>query len=699
MASTQPGRCLTLLLSLVGDSFYRSIASCLPVNARDAIHIRIYVVLTLLGLVPLVLLGRIAFIHVTEGDELRAQGQQQARSEQTIPAMRGAILDRNGHALAINTAEYDLALDPTINGFADKAERFYEALADVTGDSASRYRRRVRNRSSSQYVLLVRGLDEEQRSSVETWDVPGLIITPRFARTYSHGTTAAHLLGHVGSDGQGLAGLEMQYDDHLQGTPGSRAVQRDRRGRIKALVGGREVPPEQGQSLVLTVDRMRQVALEDELQRGVDAQNAAWGTAIAMDPNTGAILAMANTPTYNPNRASAYSERQRRNRAITDRFEPGSTFKFVTAAAALERDYVSLSDTIDTGDGWAVYSGYTMRDVSAYGAIPFREVLVKSSNVGTAKVAQRIDPGILYQYARNFGFTQPTWIDLPGEATGVVRRPSAWSRTTRTSMSIGYEVAVTPIQLLTAYSAVANGGTLLQPYLVAERRNYRGETLWTAQPDTVRRVITRETARQLTGALQQVVEEGTATAASLEALPVAGKTGTALATENGSYVRSQTRASFVGWFPADDPAVALLVLVGSPRNGMYGGDVAAPIFNRIAERWLTTLPDVSTRMMRAARLPDDSTDAALDAGSSSPPSAASLEEASPAGAAPPVAAATLQVDDPTVLPDFRGVSTRQALHWLDAHGVEATLRGRGTVVRQSIAPGTALPDALTLISE
>lgn len=652
-------------------------------NARDAIHIRMYVVLVLLSLIPLFIVGRIGFIHLAEGEELRAQGRQQARSEQVIPAMRGAILDRNGHALAINTAEYDLALDPTVDGFAEQADSFYDALAAVTGGQADRYRNRVRTRSSSQYVMLVRGLDEAQKTTVENWSVPGLILTPKFARTYSHGSVAAHILGHVGNEGQGLAGLELQYNEYLTGTPGSRAVQRDRRGRIKALVGGREVPPEQGESLVLTIDRMRQVALEDELQRGVEAQGAAWGTAIAMDPNTGAILAMANVPTYNPNRAAAYSESERRNRAITDRFEPGSTFKFVTAAAALENDYVSLDDTVDTGDGWAVFAGYTMRDISAYGSIPFREVLAKSSNVGTAKVANRIDPGILYQYARNFGFTQPTWIDLPGETSGVVRRPSSWSRTTRTSMSIGYGIAVTPIQLLTAYSAVANGGTLLAPYLVAERRTFKGETRWTAAPDTVRQVIEPETAAQLTEALQKVVEDGTATAARIETLPIAGKTGTALAAQGGEYTRNQTRASFVGSFPADDPEVALLVLVGAPRNGMYGGDVAAPIFNRIARRWLTTLPGVSERLMQAAEIAPDSTT------SDSTRTAPDL----------PVTTAALGQDDASVLPDFRGVSTRQAVHWLDARGIDVTLRGTGTVVRQSVAHGGPLPDALTLTSE
>lgn len=641
-----------------------------------------YIVLVLLGLIPLLVAARIGLIHLIEGDELRARGEQQAHSEQVIPAMRGAILDRQGNALAINTATYDIALDPTVDGFAGVAERFYEALASVTDRSATYYRNRVRSRTSPQYVLLRRGLDESQRSVIEEWSVPGLIMTPRFARTYNHGTSAAHILGHIGSDGEGLAGLELQYNEYLTGTPGRRAVQRDRRGQIKALVGGREVAPQQGQSLVLTIDRMWQVALEDELARGVREQGAAWGTAIAMDPRTGAIRAMANVPTYNPNRASAFSDAQRRNRAITDRFEPGSTFKFVTAAAALEQGHVTLQDTIDTGDGWAVYSGYTMRDISAYGAIPFREVLAKSSNVGTAEVASRIQPGTLYQYARNFGFSQPTWIDLPGEVSGVLRRPSEWSRTTPTSMSIGYEVAVTPIQLLSAYSALSNGGVLVKPHVVAERRDYRGNTLWEAEPDTIRRVVEPETAALLTEALQDVVEEGTATAARIETVPIAGKTGTALAAQGGQYTRNQTRASFVGSFPADDPEVTLLVLIGAPQQGMYGGDVAAPIFNRIMRRWLTTLPGTSARLMQAATLPEDTT--------ATPPSVQSVQSVQPA---------TLSVDDPATMPDFRGIGMRTALHWLEAQGVDVTLRGTGVVARQSIEPGGALPEAVTLISE
>ncbi len=648
-------------------------------NARDSIRIRMYIALLALAVVPLLVMARIGGIHLYEADELRERGLQQAHSEQTIPAMRGSILDRNGRALAINTAEYDLALDPTIEGFAEQASQFYNDLSEITGTAASRYRQRVEDRASPQYVMITRGLSEQQRTTIEQWDVPGLILTPRFARTYSHGTLGAHILGHISSDGQGLAGLELQYDEALTGTPGSRAVQRDRHGRIKALVGGKVVEPVHGENLVLTVDVVRQAALEDELQRGVDAHNAAWGTAVAMDPHTGEVLAMANVPTYDPNRAAAFGEADRRNRAITDRFEPGSTFKFVAAAAALEQGYISLSDTIDTGQGSVTYYGHTMRDVSAYGAIPFREVLSKSSNVGTAHVADMIDEGALYQYARNFGFNQPTWIDLPGEVSGVLRRPSEWSRTTRTSMSIGYEVAVTPIQLLTAYSAVANGGYLVAPHIVRERRDFTGATQWAARPDTIRKVLQEETTHMLTEAFEEVVQDGTATRAQIDGLPIAGKTGTALGTRDGQYTRDQARASFVGSFPADDPQVALLVIIGSPQQSMYGGEVAAPIFNRIARRWLTTLPDVSRRLAGTVEMPSDTLDMPDDP-----------------GAAQSIA---LEASDTSVLPDFRGTDTRSAMQWLEAQGVSVSIEGRGTVVSQSHEPGSDLPDTITLTSE
>jgi cell division protein FtsI (penicillin-binding protein 3) len=640
---------------------------------KDQILARMYMVLTLLGLVPLAVAAQMGRIVVTKTDALRDQVQEQARSTLKIPAMRGAILDRDGRSLAINTARYDLALDPTVEGFRTQAESFFDKLASLTGTSAARYRRQVETRHSPQYVKLREGLPPRQYGRIQQWDVPGVMLTPEFGRRYNYGPTAAHVIGHVGSDGHGLAGLELAYDDTLTGTPGRRIVRRDRSGRIEAYVGGTVVQPKRGDDLVLTIDLVRQAALENELRRGVRETGADWGTAVAMNPNTGAVLAMANVPTYNPNRPAAAPDAARRNRAITDRFEPGSTFKLVGAVAAIEQGIIGLDDSVETGEGWAVFHGYTMKDVHAYGTIPFADVVAKSSNVGMAKTVDRLDAGTFYQYARNLGFSHPTWIDLPGEVSGVLKRPPKWSATTQTSMAIGYEVSVTPLQLLTAYSALANGGLIKKPYVVAERQDVTGTTLWQNEPETIRRAFEEATADTLRSAFERVVERGTGTSAQIDGLRVAGKTGTALQISNGKYTAGKTRASFVGFFPADDPKVALLVVLGNPEAGVYGGDVAAPVFRRVARRWAGTFPEVVDRMTRDAP---------------SAPDGALVESRS--------SAETLPAGPPGSMPDLTGLSTHQAVAWLQRHGVQSRLRGQGTIVRQRPEPGAPLPNYVSL---
>ena len=645
---------------------------------KDQILTRMYMVLTLLGIVPVMIAAQMGWIVITDRAELRDRAKAQAQSTVEIPAMRGSILDSSGRALATNTARYDLAVDPTVKGFQEMSSRFYEGLASVTDHSASHYRTAVEERYSPQFVRLTDGLTERQYEKVESWDVPGVILTPRFARRYVHGRTAAHALGHVGGDGHGLAGLEVKYDDALSGTPGTRVVKRDRSGRIKAFVGGQVKEPEHGKDLVLTIDLVRQAALEDELRRGVRESKAAWGTAVAMDPETGAVLAMANTPTYNPNRPGTVSDAARRNRAITDRYEPGSTFKLVGATAAVDQGTMAMGDSVDTGNGWAVFHGHTMKDVSAYGTISFAEVISKSSNVGMAKtVQQHLDPGTFYQYARNMGFSTPTWIDLPGEQEGVLKTPDEWSQTTLTSMSIGYEVSITPLQLVTAYSALANGGELMKPYVVAEKRGVRGNTLWQNETETIRRVMEEETADTLLPAFEQVVETGTATEAKIKGLRVAGKTGTALHVTNGHYTKKQARASFVGFFPADDPEVTLLVIVGNPQTSIYGGAVAAPIFRRVARRWAGTYPSVVDRMTRERAARTARANLSLDSLRRRP---------------------ALPDDSVTTLPDLTGTSARHALYWLREHGIDARLYGQGVVTKQEPTPGTQLPSRVLLES-
>ncbi|SHK31115.1 cell division protein FtsI (penicillin-binding protein 3) [Rhodothermus profundi] len=683
---------------------------------------RMYVVLVLVALWPLAITGRMFWIYLGEGTVLRAEGQRQVRAVVTIPAMRGEILDRAGRALAVNTVRYDLALDPEVEGFAARASAFFERLARLTGKSAAYFRRRVARRQSPRYVVLWRGLTEAQKTTIERWKVPGVILEPHFTRWYPYGSLAAHVLGFVGADGHGLAGLELQYDRYLQGRPGRRVVQRDRRGVLKPMVGGEVVEPVHGQTLVLTLDLIRQTILEEELARGVAEAGARWGTAIAMDPRTGAVLAMANVPTYDPNQPTAAPEEARRNRAITDRLEPGSTFKLVAAIAALEQGVVALDDTIDTGDGWAVFAGRTIRDVHAYGRISFAEVLVHSSNVGIARVATQLTPGILYQYARNLGFGQPTLIDLPGEVSGTLKRPDQWSGTTLTSMSMGYEVDATPLQILAAYCALANGGLLVRPYVVAERRAVTGEVIWRARPDSIRRAFRRETARRLLPVFERVVNEGTGQAARIEGLPVAGKTGTASKVVKGRYQPGAYRASFVGLFPADDPRVALIVVLDEPRRSIYGGQVAAPVFRRIAERWIGTFPKIAERIAPREALPEHVM-RPLPSVSGQPlavaaarlwaeglevrtigPEAEQVFVATqrPApnalvGPGTTVRLQTVRSDTlPRRMPDLRGLSARQALYWLATYRVAVRVKGHGQVVAQWPRPGTPLPKEVYL---
>lgn len=687
---------------------------------RDQILTRMYVVLTLLCLAPLLVAGQVARIYFAEGRELREQGVQQASSYVDIPAMRGAILDRNGRALAVNTARFDVAVDPTVDGFAQQQSSFFEKLSKLTGHPASSLAERVRRRSSPQYVVLVRGLSEAQKEVLDTWDVPGLILHPRYARRYNYGTTAAHLLGYVGAEARGLAGLELQYNEPLRGQPGRRAVRRDRRGVQKAVVGGAMVEPRHGESLVLTVDLIRQTILEAELARGLAESGARWGAAIAMDPNSGAILALANVPTFDPNRPAAFDAGHRRNRAITDRLEPGSTFKLVTAVAALEEKVMALGDSIDTGDGWMTIHGHTVRDDHALGRISFEEAIVHSSNVAMARVAQQMEAGTFYQYARNLGFGQPTWIDLPGEVSGRLKKPDAWSGTTLTSMSRGYEVDATPLQVLAAYSALANGGLLVQPYVVAERRDVTGRVVWRARQDSIRRAFDRATAAKLKPAFERVVNEGTARLARVEGMAIAGKTGTALKAAGGGYDAGHYRASFVGFFPADDPQVALLVVLDEPRSSIYGGSVAAPIFQRIARRWVATFPLLAARLAPEGELPEEAPQpvpalegqpvrvalARLQAAGlrgvvddAHPEQPVAAQRPAPGTAADPgdrVRLVPAAAPPPSVMPDLRGLSSRQAVYWLAVRGVKVRLQGSGVVAAQAPQPGAALPEQAVL---
>ncbi len=644
---------------------------------------------------------------------MRETGLRQARSQVLLAAKRGIILDAKGRTLVVNTPRYDIAVDPTYPGFDTQRDRFLVKLADLTGTSRRMLQRKIDRRTSAQFVRLVE-LTADQHTEVQRWNVPGVILEERFRRRYNYGSTAAHILGHVDSDGIGKAGLELKYDDFLQGTPGRRTLLRDRRGHRRIDAEGVVVQARDGETLVLTIDLIRQTILEEELLQGVQNARARRGSAVAVNPHTGAILAMANVPTFDPNNPQDAPVYAWRNSAITDRLEPGSSFKLIAATAAIDQGILDMDRIIDTGDGTLNINGRTMRDTEAMGEIPFRDVIAFSSNVGIAKTAQMMLPADLYTYARNYGFGQKTWIDLPGEVSGLLKKTDRWSSTTLTSMAIGYEIDVTPLQLLMAYSALANGGLLLQPYIVAERRDVTGKVLWrathdSARRDSVRRVFNPATAEILKPAFIDVIERGTATSTKVEGLLIAGKTGTARKVVRGHY-GSGYRATFVGFFPADDPLVALVVVLDEPRTSIYGGAVSAPIFRRIAEQWIGTLPNLvlpapepepdtephPAIQVNAERTWVELTRPIQPLPDNGRPRTLLLKDMPRNQKPAQHVRANAHSAAPDSMPDLRGLSARTAYFWLTAHGFSVELQGQGRVIAQSPEPGTPHRPSVTL---
>ncbi len=675
-----------------------------------------YVMLTLLGILPFLVAGQVLRLGLVERAELRERGVTQSSTYIKIPALRGAILDRNGRALAVDIERYDLALDPTADGFASKEITFLERLSRITGKSLSEVRRIVRSRTSPEYVLLSRNIRLSPADIKIAGEIPGLRLESRFARLYNYGQTASHILGHVDADQQGLAGIEKEYDAYLRGVDGRRAARRDMRGERRLIAGGAVTEPHHGESVVLTIDLVRQTILEEELARGVADAGAKWGTAIAMNPFTGEILAMANVPTYDSNRPGAFRSFNRRNHAITDRIEPGSTFKLVAAAASIETGVVAMQDSIDTDPGWIVRYGKTVRDTHPHGTITFSDVIALSSNVGFALVTENLDPGAFYQYARNLGFGQITGIDLPGEVGGRLKKPSAWSGTTLSAMSRGYEIEATPLQLLSAYSALANGGLLVRPHIVLERRDVMDRTTWRAPQDSIRRAFSRETAELLLPAFEDVVNSGTAENAGVECLRIAGKTGTAKKTRDGRYQDGAYRATFVGFYPVERPVVAMIVIMDEPKSSIYGGSVSAPVFQRTTERWMGTLPAPALQFEPADQekpdfpvsIPDvtglPASVAArrlqrLGLTASTPkdqPKDAPIASHTPA--AGPwdgerlrviLAVTTESESEEGIMPDLTGLGVREAIFWLRSKGINVKIEGHGRIVRQ--IPGAGAP--------
>ncbi|MGE3274584.1 MAG: penicillin-binding protein [Vicinamibacterales bacterium] len=645
-----------------------------PFNWRPTIRRRVTVAAVLFVVWAVGIEARLGFLQIASHDDLMARAARQQQKTIEAPAKRGEIYDRDGRLLAYSVdADTIYAVPSEIEEPASVAARVCEAL----GDCSAAERRQLEQRFSTdrEFAYVRRRVSPAEAKRVAALDLAGIGFMKESRRFYPNRELAAHLLGYVGLDNVGLSGLEAAYDKVIRGRSGTLLVQTDARQHAFSRL---ERTPTSGGSLELTIDEQIQYIVERELEAGVIENKAASGSAVVMDPRTGEILALANYPTFNPNVYGKAPAPARRNRAIQDLYEPGSTFKVVTASAALEEHVVSPDDLIDATGGTIRLGGWrTVRDTHDYGVMTFRDVIVKSSNVGAIKVGLRLGPERLGLYVNRFGFGQRTSPDFPGESPGIVWDPAKLNDSALASVSMGYQVGVTPIQMAAAVSAVANGGHLLQPRVV--RAWVRDGVRTVVEPKVVREAIRPETAAVLTGIMEEVVEKGTATLAKVPGFRVAGKTGTAAKLVNGRYSKSDYNASFVGFVPARNPEFTIIVVIDSPHaKGYYGGGVAGPIFQRIATAALRQHGVAPTL-------------------NPAPPVVVARHEA-----ASPLTAASARLDEPrivtlqagadgdAVVPDLRGLSARDALRTLARLGLTARLRGDGIVVEQSLEPGTPL---------
>ncbi|HEX5647859.1 MAG TPA: penicillin-binding protein 2 [Nitrospira sp.] len=558
---------------------------------------RYVMLLVLLGGFGIVLF-RLVTLQVLQAAELTVKADRQHQKTVSLEGARGTIVDRNGKVLAMNLEVPSVFGVPTD---VDSPAKTARLLSPVLHVRVSELEQKLRQ--DRRFVWLARKLDPEQGRWFERTRIEGIGVVMEGRRFYPKGPLLSHLLGFAGMDGQGLEGIERRYESDLHGEKRVTVIQRDAKGRTVFSKGQQaEQAPASGHRLVLTIDEVIQYIVEKELDNAVARAQAKSGTMIVLEPNSGALLALAGSPRFDPNALSNLSPDRWRNRALTDAYEPGSTMKAILAAAAIE-ERVMKPDTLVFGEqGSMAIASTVIHDHEKLGWLTFAQVIQKSSNIGAAKAGMALGDQRLHQYLQAFGFGARTEIDLPGEAAGLLKNPKAWGRRTVASVSMGQEVGVTPMQMVTAIAAIANGGQLMKPYVVSEIRDAQDEVKRQILPQVRRRVISRETARAVTRILEGVVTEGTGGKAAINGFRVAGKTGTAqkIDPRTGAYSDSKFVSSFVGYVPADNPRLAMIVVIDEPQGEAWGGAVAAPVFNRVGEQALSYLGVSSPEPVRLA---------------------------------------------------------------------------------------------------
>lgn len=632
-------------------------------------RVRIIMIGTIFGLMFLTVIGRAFYLQILQHEELVKKADKQHQHRVDLTPARGSILDRNGTPLAESIHMDSCYAEPRrikdVDGTA-------AVLAPILG--VPKHELVAKLSINKSFTWVERWLAPETATRIKNMKLPGIGFAPESKRFYPNLETAAHVVGFTGRDPNGLEGIELRYDSTILGNTGYMITERDALGRNIAVKNTVIKDSSPGNNIVLTLDKTIQFIAEKELAKAVIESNAKGGMALVMESDTGKVLAMANYPTFNPNAYSRYSLAQLRNRVVVDSFEPGSTFKVFTIAAALESGVVKPTDVYNCENGSYRIANRTIHDDHPHSRLTVSEIIKYSSNIGSAKIGFKMGEQRLSGYLRNFGFGGRTGIDLPGESPGSMKRN--WYGIDLATISFGQGVSLSAIQLVSAVSAIANGGTLMKPYLVERILDDSGKEVQHFEPQAVRRVISPDTAQKVSKMMETVTGEGgTGTKAAVDGFRVAGKTGTAQKVDpvTRAYSPSKRIGSFVGFVPADKPKLTIAVIIDEPQGIKYGGVVAAPAFKVIAQNTLAYLK--ITPNMPTNKTPKQIENKEETASEPESASEGDFEDSDNEG---------------TVMPNFKGMSMRNVLQVMEKRGINIRLIGSGRAIEQSPPPGHAI---------
>ncbi len=629
-------------------------------------RIRIIMIGTVFGLMFLSVVGRAFYLQILQHENLVKKADKQHQHKVDLLPARGSILDRNGTTLAESIHMDSCYAEPRrINDVDGTAG----VLAPILGVSKNELIAKLSVNKS--FIWVERWLAPEVALRVKNMKLPGIGFAPESKRFYPNMEIAAHVVGFTGRDPNGLEGVELKYDSTILGSTGYMITERDALGRNIAVTNTVIKDSSPGKSVVLTLDKTIQFIAEKELAKAVKESKAKSGMALVMESDTGKVLALANYPTFNPNAFSRYSLAELRNHVVADSFEPGSTFKVFTIAAALDSGSIKATDTYNCENGTYRIADRTIHDDHPQSRLSVSEIIKYSSNIGAAKIAAKMGEETLSSYLRNFGFGGRTGIDLPGESPGNLKRH--WYGIDLATISFGQGVSLSTVQLTSALSAVANGGNLMKPYLVEQILDDNGKVVQKFEPQILRRVISAETARKVTKMMETVTGSGgTGTKAALDGFRVAGKTGTAQKVDPVTRAYSPTKriGSFAGFVPADKPKLTITVIIDEPQGVKYGGSVAAPAFREIAQNSLAYLKIQPNLPNTAAVKP-------ADVKVSAAPAVETFKDEDvqdlPAEGA--------------IMPNFRGMSMRRVMRVMEKRGINIRLIGSGRAAEQSPPSG------------